>query len=192
MKQVFLLALLSGLLVTTPAASQKLRKTDAGSGLLEKGQKVGVWEYYAFTRDGSQVVTQQYDHSTGKLVSFRAFDDVPYLVQGDNGSWSRQRVTHPIFFIGGDTRLATYLGKLSYPAAAASRRVEGRVVVTLTVDTLGHASNQQVLLGIGAGCDEEALRVARSIPNEWIPAYIGNRAVVSKIDVPFTFRLAAQ
>lgn len=192
MKYALLFSLICGLLIALPTSAQKLRKTATGSGLMEKGEKVGVWEYYATTRDGSQVITQKYDHSAGRLVFFRPFDDVLYPVRTPDGEWSRMRLTHPVFFVGGDPELATYTGRLSYPAAAEAKNVQGRVVVTITVDTLGRASNQQVLLGIGAGCDEEALRVARSIPDQWIPARVGSRAVVSKIDVPFTFRLAGR
>ncbi|RFP64776.1 energy transducer TonB [Hymenobacter lapidiphilus] len=192
MKHAFLFSLACGLLLSISAPAQKLRKTAAGSGLMEKGEKVGVWEYYATTRDGSQVIAQKYDHSAGRLVFFRPFDDVLYPVRTAAGEWSRVRLTHPVFFIGGDPALAVHTGRLSYPAAAEAKNVQGRVIITITVDTLGQASNQQVLLGIGAGCDEEALRVARSIPNQWIPARVGSRAVVSKIDVPFTFRLAAR
>ena len=160
--------------------------------MVEKGDKIGVWEYYAYTRDGSQVIAQKYDHTNHKLLFFRPFDDVPYEVRSETGQWSRQRVTHPVFFIGGDAALAPYMSKLNYPALAQSKNVQGRVLLSITVDTLGHALDQQVILGIGSGCDEEALRVARNIPDEWIPARIGSQAVVSKFELPFTFRLQAR
>ncbi|RSK37445.1 energy transducer TonB [Hymenobacter metallilatus] len=189
MKQLLLLCLL---LTTVGAHAQKLRKTDTSSGMLEKGEKVGVWEYYAYTRDGTQVIAQKYDHTAKKLVFFRPFDDVPYAVRTASGEWTRQRVTHPIFFVGGDAALAQYMSKMVYPAAAQNKNVQGRVVVSIVVDTLGHAIDQQILFGIGSGCDEEALRVARTIPDQWIPAHIGSRAVVSRFELPFTFRLRPQ
>lgn len=179
-------------LLTLSAQAQKLRKTDTGSGMLDKGEKTGVWEYYAYTRDGSQVITQKYDHTAKKLVFFRPFDDVPYAVRNAAGDWTRQRVTHPIFYIGSDAALAPYMSKLNYPASAQTKNVQGRVLVSIVVDTLGHAIDQQVVLGIGSGCDEEALRVARSIPDQWIPARVGSHAVVSKYELPFTFRLRPQ
>ena len=60
------------------------------------------------------------------------------------------------------------------------------------VDTLGVAQNHKVLTGIGAGCDEEALRVARSIPHEWIPGRKAGRAVPVEYELPFVFRIAKQ
>ena len=189
MKKFLFLCLL---ICSVSAQAQKLRKTDAGSGMVEKGDKTGLWEYYAYTRDGSQVITQKYDHTTKKLVFFRPFDDVPYSVKDASGEWTRQRVTHPIFFIGGDAALVPYMSRLNYPAGAQSKNVQGRVLISIVVDTLGHAIDQQIIVGIGSGCDEEALRVARTIPDEWIPAQVGSRAVVSKFEIPFTFRLQAR
>ncbi|UYZ62445.1 energy transducer TonB [Hymenobacter weizhouensis] len=191
MKQL-LFSLLLLLSCTVVASAQKLRKTEWESGMLEKGEKVGVWEYYAHTRDGSQVITQKYDHTTKKLVFFRPFDDIPYAVQGPGGQWTRQHLTQPVFFIGGDAALASYMAKLNYPAAAQEKNIQGRVVVSFVVDTLGRAAEHKVLVGIGGGCDEEALRVCRNIPQQWIPARIGSRAVVAQHELPFTFRLAAR
>ena len=189
MKQLVLFVLLS-VLWSGAAQAQKLRKTEWESGMLEKGEKVGVWEYYAHTRDGSQVITQKYDHTAKKLVFFRPFDDIPYQVQGPGGQWTRQHLTQPVLYIGGDAALASYMTKLNYPSVAQSKNIQGRVVVSFVVDTLGRAADHKVLLGIGGGCDEEALRVCRNIPQQWIPARIGSRAVVTQHELPFTFRLA--
>ncbi len=47
-----------------------------------------------------------------------------------------------------------------------------------------------MLRSIGGGCNQEALRVARTIPNEWIPARIGTRAVPVEYELTLTFRMA--
>jgi protein TonB len=59
------------------------------------------------------------------------------------------------------------------------------------IDTLGTARDYQVLSGIGSGCDEEALRIARSIPHEWLPGRKNGQAVPVEYELPFTFRIAA-
>ncbi len=65
MKQLLLLGLLFGL-CCAPLRAQRLRQTEWESGRQEKGEKVGVWEYYGYTRDGRQLVVQKYDHSAKK------------------------------------------------------------------------------------------------------------------------------
>jgi protein TonB len=61
--------------------------------------------------------------------------------------------------------------------------------VEFVVDTLGRISNHKVVQSIGNGCDEEALRVARTLPNEWVPGRLGTKAVPVVYELPFTFRL---
>ena len=59
--------------------------------------------------------------------------------------------------------------ELNYPDQASSKGVEGRVFVQLIVEKNGELTNMKVVKGIGAGCDEEAMRaIAKSAP--WNPA----------------------
>ena len=46
--------LFSCLILTKPAAAQRLRDTKFEKGTLDKGQKTGVWEYYGYTRSGEK------------------------------------------------------------------------------------------------------------------------------------------
>ena len=48
---------------------------------------------------------------------------------------------------------------LNYPEVAINARAEGRVFVLAFVDTLGRVVRAEILKGVGAGLDEEALRV---------------------------------
>ena len=179
-----LLLFLPGLLL-----GQRLRETPWEKGTLEKNEKTGVWEYYGYLRDGTRVVLQKYDHTSHKLLEFRALDDVPYQVELTPGEWTLATLDQQPMFIGSDPRLATFTSKLNYPEAAQERQLQGRVVVSFVVDTLGRASDHKVLTGIGGGCDEEALRVCRAIPNEWIPARKQGRAVPVVYQLPITYKL---
>jgi protein TonB len=173
-----------------PAAAQKVQTTEWASGMLDKKVKVGVWEYYGYTPSKRQVTVQRYDHTTGKLLYYRPIEEIAYNTEVYRGQWVRRRVDQPPLYIGGDAALATYTTRLNYPASAQARNIQGRVVIVFAIDTLGHASNHKVLRGIGGGCDEEALRVARTIPDQWVPARIGSRAVPIEYELPLTFRLA--
>jgi protein TonB len=182
--------LLIGLLANMPlwAAAQRQRTTNWESGILQKGEKVGEWEYYSYSALGERVVSQRYDH-TAKALLYSRPDDKEYKAETLPGHWERTQLTQSPWFIGGHEALAAYTTKLRYPPAAEVRNVQGQVVVGFVVDTLGHLSNYQVLRGIGSGCDEEALRVARTVPNEWLPGRLGKRAVPVIYELPFTFRL---
>jgi TonB family protein len=52
--------------------------------------------------------------------------------------------------------------RLQYPAAARQQSLSGHVTVQLTIDPQGVPQNVTVVQGLGACCDEEALRVIRA------------------------------
>jgi protein TonB len=64
--------------------------------------------------------------------------------------------------------------------------IEGKVFLSAVIEKDGSVTNVQVLKGIGAGCDEEAMRVVSKLPN-WIPAKQRGRPVRSRITVPIVF-----
>lgn len=182
--------ILLGVLTCLPpcAAAQSQRTTKWESGTLVKGKKTEVWEYYSYSAAGEQVVSQRYDHTTSKLLFCRP-DDQLYEAETTPGTWSRTLLTQVPWFIGGHEALAAYTARLSYPAAALARNVEGKVVVGFVIDTLGHVSARRLVRGIGSGCDEEALRVARTVPDTWVPGRWAGQAVPVVYELPFTFRL---
>jgi len=190
MKKNYLLAALCVLLLLLylPTHAQRGRK-DLESGEMEKGKKIGVWEYFSLTRDGRQVLVQRYDHTANKLIFYRPIEDIPYDTEVSPGQWTRTRVEQPPLFIGGEAALAAYMAKLNYPEQAQNKNIQGRVIISFAIDTLGRASNHKVVLGIGGGCDEEAMRLCRTIPPLWIPARLGGRPVPVVYELPFTFRL---
>ena len=57
---------------------------------------------------------------------------------------------------------------LTYPRAAARMNVSGKVFVQFVVEKDGSITDIEVVKGIGAGCDEEAVRVL-SIAPKWSP-----------------------
>lgn len=77
--------------------------------------------------------------------------------------------------------------RISYPDMARRAGVEGRVVVQFVVDTDGTPRDLQVVRGIGAGADEEALRVIQE--TTFTPGMQRGRAVPVRMSWPVTFRL---
>ncbi|WP_165903607.1 energy transducer TonB [Hymenobacter gummosus] len=186
------LLLLLGMCCCVPLtlrAQGHVRQTDLDSGRVEKGRRLGVWSFYALTASGRKVLIQRYYFDRKKLLYYRKLESQPYRHQVGS-DWLNGPLDRPPMYLGGDALLATYIRQLEYPEQARTNNVQGRVIVRFVVDTLGQASEYQVLQGIGSGCDEEALRVARNIPHEWIPGRKGGRAVKVQYELPFTFRLA--
>ena len=78
---------------------------------------------------------------------------------------------------------------MKYPLQARKMMIEGKVFIEFIVDKDGSLTNVSILKGIGAGCDEEALRVVKSHPN-WKPPRQRGRPVKQKIVVPINFVLS--
>jgi len=178
-----------GLLAFRPALAQQSQLDKFQKGTLEKGRKVGLWQYYGYTTTGTLTVVQVYDHSINKLLYFRPMATTTYHTEVKPGEWRYVQPDQPPLFIGGTEAILVYMSQLVYSHDAQERMLEGKVVVSFHIDTLGRVSNYRLAKGIGLLCDEEAMRVAKIIPQTWVPARIGSHAVAVEYELPFTFRL---
>ena len=77
--------------------------------------------------------------------------------------------------------------KIKYPEIARKAGVEGRVIIQFIVNEQGNVSEAAVVRGIGAGCDEEALRVVRKA--RFTPGRQRGKSVKVKMSLPITFKL---
>ena len=92
-------------------------------------------------------------------------------------------------FPGGPRAFETFLQKnLRYPSAALRENVRGKVYVQFVVNTDGTIQDVQVLKSVGFGCDEEAVRIIKSVPR-WTPGKQSGRAVRSRFTQPIYFIL---
>jgi len=90
---------------------------------------------------------------------------------------------------GGIKAFYNYISaNLEYPASARRMGIDGRVFIEFVVEKDGSLSNIKVAKGIGAGCNEEAMRVISQAPN-WNPGKQRGRAVRVRMVMPIVFRL---
>lgn len=91
--------------------------------------------------------------------------------------------------IGGMKAFYEFVGKnLKYPGRATRMNIEGRVFIEFVVEKDGSLTDIKVAKGIGAGCDEEALRVISQAP-DWNPGKQRGRAVRVRMVMPIVFKL---
>ncbi len=86
--------------------------------------------------------------------------------------------------IGG---LGSIQSKIRYPEIAKKAGVEGRVFVQFVVGVNGEVLDPVVVRGIGAGCDEEAVRAVSQA--KFKPGRQRGKAVPVKMSLPITFKL---
>ncbi|PGH37890.1 MAG: energy transducer TonB, partial [Candidatus Nephrothrix sp. EaCA] len=92
-------------------------------------------------------------------------------------------------FPGGNTALMKYLGNnIRYPSSARRMGIEGKVMIQFVVNQAGEIADVKVLRGLSGDCDNEAMRVIKSMP-KWKPGRQGGRPVKVQMVVPVNYRL---
>ncbi|HMG16982.1 MAG TPA: TonB family protein [Saprospiraceae bacterium] len=150
-----------------------------------KDQRIGLWE----TFDYNGLLTQQYDYTNKKLLfnKFNAKDQerTYKIAQGIDTVY--KKLDRPPVYIGND--IITSLRQIKYPAVAREKSISGTVNIGFVVDTQGKTSGHRVINGIGGGCDEEALRVVKMIPDNWIPGMLYGKETAVEYILPVEFKL---
>lgn len=73
-----------------------------------------------------------------------------------------------------------------YPEQAKNQKIQGTVIVQFIIDETGMVINPSVEKGIGGGCDEEALRLVKEMP-QWTPGLQDGKPVKVSMKLPFQF-----
>ncbi len=93
-------------------------------------------------------------------------------------------------FPGGYEEMMKFLQKnILYPPLARENGIEGKVVLAFVVSADGKISNiEKVGKPLGWGCDEEAIRVLKTMP-PWTPGKQNGKPVNVKFTLPVRFQL---
>ncbi len=95
----------------------------------------------------------------------------------------------PASFPGGRGKMKQFLAEnLDYPPIAEANGVFGTVIIGFTVKKDGLLDNIKALKGIGAGCDEEAIRLIKAMPT-WVPATEDGQAIPSEQKIVVNFKV---
>ena len=165
-----------------------------GEKLKKKGnyaddKKHGVWEFYLYNGE----IEQKYDYTSNELVYFilepeEKDKEYKEIVKG---GFKTVKLERPPLYIGGSIMIKEIINEnLNFPAMAKENKVSGEVHVIFTIDTIGKMSNVKIMRGIGSGCDEEAIRVVKLLPDNWIPALRNSQlvAVEHTLKIRFSYK----
>ena len=167
----------------TPHGRFSYMRTDGtldSIGQVLDGKLHGTWFFFSDTA----AVIMKKEYSRGRLLSVWNASDgsktkkdssidtgVESMFAGEAGSWSR------------------YLQKnMKYPESAASKEIQGTVIVNFIVDAQGAIQDEFLLKSVEFTLDDEAVRLIKQSP-AWIPAMQNGRKVKSYKSQPIVFRL---
>jgi TonB family protein len=163
-------------------------KNKKSIGTYSEDKKVGTWEFYDYKGE----LEQKYDYTKNEIIYFKLDDkekDKDFRVIKDSDT-TKTKLDRPPLYIGGSAMMfEPILKNIQYPPQAKENGVSGKVYITFTIDSNGKTSNHRVTKGIGSGCDEEALRVVKEIPDNWLPGLLSGQAVNVEYVLPISFTL---
>lgn len=92
-------------------------------------------------------------------------------------------------FPGGQSAMYKFIQQnLKYPPKAQKEEIQGRIILQFIVSESGKIGNIEIIRGIGGGCEEEAIRVMKLMPN-WSPGKHKGKKVPVKFTLPIVFKL---
>jgi TonB family protein len=147
-------------------------------GKYNNGFKIEGWK--GWFEDGKLYYDELWEN--GKLVN-----GISYNKEGQKFEYEQEYVSPEAK--GGMLAFYQFVGqKIKYPKAARRNGIEGRVMLRMMVDEVGNLNNIFVMKGIGAGCDEECIRVVKAYPN-WTPGKHKGQVFQTRLEFPIAFKL---
>lgn len=154
-------------------------------GVYDMNKRVGTWEFYDFKGE----LDQKYNYTDKKMEFLKPSELIFHILTEINGTYEDRLPDEMPIFIGGESRLSYYMLNMKYPVDARRQGVAGKVLISAIINKDGQMIDEKVVVGIGYGCDEEALKTIKNIPDEWIPAKIKGENTNVRISIPVTFKL---
>lgn len=122
---------------------------------------------------------------TGEVV----FEEPVVEAAGNDDDKIFYAVEQQAEFPGGLQAMMKFLQKnIKYPASAKRMGIEGKVFVKFIVDKEGGISAIEIMKGMNADLDKEAIRVIKLMP-PWKPGKQNGRSVKSQFVLPVYFKL---
>jgi len=157
-------------------------------GYYKNGVLDSVWEFSNSTGE----VIQRFDF-TNKTLIYNKINDSDknklYKIINDTSSQYVTLDRPPVFVGGADYFMQEIAINIQYPPDAFTNRITGRVSVSFVIDKNGETGSFKVLKPIGHGLDEEAIRVLKSLPNNWLPGIYNGQPVNVEMIYPINFKL---
>ncbi|MDP9079547.1 MAG: TonB family protein [Bacteroidota bacterium] len=149
-------------------------KNITAEGTVDRGDKVSMWDI----RENGHWIKGENHGDEGP----QSLDDTA------RSSIHSTAKVMPQFPGGLDEFNKFLLTNIRYPAVAREQGTQGKVIVSFVVEVDGSIIDAHVVRGIGAGCDEEALRVILLMP-KWKPAIRDGKPARLAFSVPINFGL---
>lgn len=176
---------------TANACRNYLRRYPTGRYVTSVQQRLDVFFADSIAETKKLAMEKMEEYSGFGIEEEKTWDQETLLVEEEEMDDDEiyQIVEEMPQFPGGETKLIEYIAKnIKYPQVARETGIQGRVFVGFVVEPDGSISNVKLLRGIGGGCDEEAVRVIKSMPR-WKSGKHRGKAVRVSYQIPVLYKL---
>lgn len=154
-------------------------------------QKIEVFEIKEV--DNEQIIEEVNLDLDVEVTENMKVEDIIYVPDGEPEEEKAEEIFQIVedqpTFPGGIDKFYKFVGEnIDYPDVAKRLGISGRVFVRFVIEKDGNITDINVVKGIGAGCDEEAVRVLKDSP-KWNPGKQRGHAVRVYMTVPIMFML---
>jgi TonB family protein len=157
-------------------------------GFYKEDKKVGDWYIY----DQKNELQIQYNY-TARTLEFYKLNPTDTSIEYNviNGRDTVQtKLDRPPIYLNGEGHFNDLIGlRIRYPKAEFFSGMQGRVIVAVTVDTMGNISNYRIMTSVSRGFDEEAMRVVKLIDGNWLPGILNGKPVPVEKTIPIAFKI---
>lgn len=104
-------------------------------------------------------------------------------------TWSKATLDRAPEPVGGEQNFWNIVSHyLIYPDKAQRAKLEGDVIITMTINQKGELAGLALKSGLGLGCEEESFRALQiAAQNRFVPALKDGKAVAVRYDVSIGF-----
>ena len=156
------------------------------SGYYKKDKKVGIWT----ACKSSGMLQVLYDYTKRKLLYLKRDSDYKIKICSviDGSTKKQTTLDRPPVYLDGESTLYDIIGNnLIYPREAAENHVKGKVKIGVIINEQGIATEYRVIKSLEHGCDEAALKAAKTINGEWLPGILNGNPVTVEYEITISF-----
>lgn len=147
-------------------------------GNYENGEKAGLWIGY-FTNKKKYF---EETYKKGILTSGISYDSL-------GNKYNYKELEQIGSFIGGQSQMYNFLSKhIKYPAEALAKNIEGRVLLSFTLEANGSVSEINIVSSPDHSLTREAVRVLLLMNDQWIPGRSRGQAIKTRYNLPVAFK----
>jgi TonB family protein len=154
-------------------------------GSYKNDRRVGPW----VINNSDGTLDYEYNFTTKKIGRYNWRGQSNRFQVLTEGRWVEQEIDNPPMMLDGNDPIKIIARNIEYPIRAWRGGIDGEVVVSFVVDSLGRMGSINLKKTVDPDLDKEALRIFKTVDFDWHPAQKDDKYITVRYSLPVTFIL---